>query len=120
MRSLALSLGLLVVVGVGCASVGAPRVPPPVDVTGVWVAKWDNAPWSGPGTLRLEQTGARVVGHVETALVPRRALHGSVTGDHFSYLVSGTTAGGEMTVTGDEMQGYGSATDGRITFHRQR
>ncbi len=120
MRPFAVSLGLLLCVGVGCASVSAPGAPPSVDVTGVWIAMWDKAPWSGPGTLRLEQTGATVVGHVETALIPRRALHGTITGDHFSYHVSGMTASGELTVKGDEMQGYGTATRDRITFQRQR
>jgi hypothetical protein len=59
MRSFACSLGLLLFVGVGCAWVNAPGAPPSVDVTGVWIAMWDKAPWSGPGTLRLESKRSR-------------------------------------------------------------
>ena len=68
MRLFMLALGFMIVVSAGCASSqSASSASTPVDVTGTWVGTWTRGNFSGPYTLRLAQTGSKVVGE---AVVP--------------------------------------------------
>ena len=75
MRPVLQVLGFLIFATAGCASA--------VDVTGTWVGTITLTQYLEPYTLRLEQTGARVVGEV---IAPRPAdiagpLEGTITGN---------------------------------------
>ena len=87
-----------------------------VDVTGVWTD------WLGKGglgaevRLDLDQQGQKVSGTFRSFVssnygfeFPNGPLVGAVNGDVFSFEMSSGGVAGEMTVNGDEMQGYATA-----------
>jgi len=115
-------LVLLVLVGSGCAPTEVDRTPSAADVTGQWSGGWKRGSGSGSATLRLQQTGSKVVGEIS---IPGFAslsgqLEGSIAGNHFSYHLLNGHGGGEMTINGDEMSGYGTSTGSQVMFQRQK
>jgi len=115
--ALALSLMLLS----GCAGQTAAQrtTGPPVDVAGTWHGTYYNP--SGlitTSTIRLllEQTGSEVTGRAE----PGGDLTGTVDGNSFSYRYTSLRGGGDLSVNGDEMKGFGSASGVTLQFKRQR
>jgi hypothetical protein len=114
--AIAIALALLA----GCAGQATPRSSgPPADVAGIWHGTYYNP--SGlitSSTIRLvlEQTGNKVTGRAE----PGGDLEGSVDGNSFSYRYTSLRGGGDLTVNGDEMKGFGSATGVQLAFKRQR
>ena len=88
-----------------------------VDVTGVWegtISGWGGTGGSLPATralLDLDQEGPKVKGKLQTGSATGRSsgpLEGRVGGDVFHFRVTssqGDTAPGEMTVSGDQMEG---------------
>ena len=89
-----------------------------VDVTGAWVG------WLGKGglgaevRLDLDQQGQKVRGTFRSFVssnygfeFPNGPLVGTVNGDVFSFEMTsgGRGVAGELTVNGDEMQGYAAA-----------
>src|SRR5262245_42812611 len=81
-----------------------------VDVTGVWVGSLGKPPITTEVRLELEQQGSKVTGEflptTTMAEFRKGPLDGTVSGDVFSFKVTTLTIAGEMTVNGDEMQGY--------------
>jgi len=87
-----------------------------VDVTGAWVG------WLGKGSLgaevrlELDQQGQKVHGSLRSLVssnygfeFPNGPLVGAIRGDVFSFQMTNGGVSGEMTVDGDEMQGYANA-----------
>ena len=114
---------ILLLVGSGCtSSQTTPTAPPSVDVTGTWAGTWSRGSLSGSSTLRLSQTGSKVLGDVAVLGVSDfiGPLEGSVAGNQFSYRLLSGRGGADFTVTGDEMSGYGSSTGIRLQYQRQK
>ena len=127
MRPLPWVIGLLLLVSAGCASSqSAPSVPPSVEVTGTWAGTWNPG---GPGTpgggdyiLRLQQTGSAVRGEVTLPGYANfsGALEGRVAGNELSFRLLSGASGAELTVTGNEMSGYTTATGARLSLRRRQ
>src|SRR5262249_22043302 len=82
-----------------------------VDVTGVWVGSTVRG--DREIQLALEQQGPKVNGSFRPlgpalAVLPwsEGPIEGTVAGDVFSFRLTNATASGEVTVSGDEMNGY--------------
>src|SRR5437773_3193438 len=116
-----IALSMLVLLSAGCASPhSSPVSTSPVDVTGVWVGAWNNG--TSPARLELQQTGSTVTGYSQIFGNARRsgALRGTVVGDFLSYRGVTGDFGAELTVTGDEMRGYGTASGAPGLFRREK
>ena len=119
-----LVLGLPILLSAGCASSpNSPSAPPSVDVTGTWAGTWSlggAGTQTGSFTLRLQQTGSKVVGdrNFPGAANFSGPVEGTVSGNVFSYRQLVGSGGGEYTVTGNKMRGYG-ATGGQHELIRQ-
>src|SRR5262245_41180258 len=115
MRPFMLVLGFAIFISAGCASSKGASTAFPIDVTGAWVGNWTRGTAGGPITLRLQQTGTKVVGEAIVSGLPVHSgkLEGALDGNELSLKTSsGTTA--TYTVTGDRMSGYESAGGSRI------
>jgi ABC-type glycerol-3-phosphate transport system substrate-binding protein len=114
------AIALFLAVMSGCASSTVPQASgPPADVAGTWHGTWNNPSGivsSGNLKLELQQTGTKVTGRAE----PGGDLDGTVEGNSFSYRYASGRGGGNVTVNGDEMKGYGAATGVALQFKRQR
>ncbi len=104
----------------GCAGQATPRASgPPADVAGTWHGAFYNP--SGlvtnfPVKLVLQQTGTKVTGRAE----PGGDLEGTVEGASFSYRLANQRGGGDLSVNGDDMKGFSSASGAQLTLKRQR
>jgi hypothetical protein len=115
--------GLLMLASMGCASSqSAASASPSVDVTGTWVGTYARGSLTGPFTLRLQQSGARVVGEANfpEASYLSGPVEGRVTGNELSYRALNGRSGGELMVNGNEMSGYSTATGNRFQLQRQQ
>src|SRR5689334_25045700 len=115
------AIGLLLAFTSGCASSTAPQASgPPADVAGTWHGTWNNPSGivsTGNLKLELQQNGTKVTGRAE----PGGNLEGTVSGNSFSYWFSSGRGGGDVTVDGDEMKGYGGVVARNIVqLKRQR
>ena len=121
-----IALSMLVLLGAGCASSHDLAVPSSpveitVDVTGVWVGAWNDGQNPYPAVLELQQTGSTVTGSQRHSVARRSgALQGTVVGDFLSYRGVTGDFGAELTVTGDEMRGYGTASGAPGLFRREK
>jgi hypothetical protein len=87
-----------------------------VDVTGAWVGWLGNGSLGAEVRLDLHQEGQKVRGSLRSLVrsnygfeFPNGRLDGDVHGDVFSFKMTDGGVTGEMTVNGDEMQGYANA-----------
>ena len=118
MRTIAgLFLTTLLTLSAGCARTDwIDRTLVTVDVTGTWYGRSGG----GGGVLRevfleLKQEGSRVTGSMRTApfgAVGSGPIDGTVAGDTFSFKDSKGSVEGEVTVSGDEMNGRASFYSG--------
>jgi len=98
-------------VGWGCTSTDwIDRTLVTVDVTGTWVGRSVGGGSSRDVVLELEQKGSIVKGLVKSpgggsAGFPLGVIDGSVSGDVFRFRNSRGNLEGEMTVSGEEMDG---------------
>jgi len=71
--------------------------------------------------LRLQQAGSTVRGEltIPGAANFSGALEGRVAGNELSFRLVNGAAGAELTVTGNEMSGYGTTTGARLSLKRQ-
>ena len=118
-------VGVLVLASMGCASSQTtPSAGPTVDVTGKWNGRWStvNGQQQGAFSLRLQQTGANVVGEVEIPGQPTQSgpLEGTVTGNEFSYRAVKSRGGAELKVSGDEMTGYSATQPLQFELRREQ
>jgi hypothetical protein len=88
-----------------------------VDVTGTWSGRiGEGSSLAQDISLELKQEGSRVTGSMR--LIPSARLtgtvpiDGSVAGDVFRFRDSTGSAGGELTVSGDEMNGRAQSPQG--------
>ena len=106
--------------GSGCASTDwIDRTLVTVDVTGTWYGTWT----SGWGLLfELQQQGSTVKGFMRSTTGTSQLgqagfksgpIEGTVAGDVFRFRQTNGTMEGEMTVSGDEMDGRASLTSSR-------
>jgi hypothetical protein len=114
----------------GCATTSpstAPgsSTPASVDVTGTWRGTYRNVPGPvpiGDVTLVLQQTDAKLTGNYSA----EGDLDGVIQGNRITYTLRSGRGGGELTVTGDTMSGYGETltaySHGRakLDFKRER
>jgi hypothetical protein len=87
------------------------------DVTGTWRNE------GGFLELTLEQQGSKVTGSMFQRISNIRApVAGTVTGDVFKFeaIRTNTTYTGELTVSGDEMNGYVRSFGGRVNTSMRR
>jgi ABC-type glycerol-3-phosphate transport system substrate-binding protein len=115
------ALALLLTIASGCAGSTAPQASGPLaDVTGTWHGTWNNPSGivsSGNVKLELQQTGTKVTGRGE----PGGDLEGTVTGNNFSYRFTSGRGGGDVTVNGDQMKGWGGVVArNALQLNRQR
>src|SRR5262245_928224 len=111
-----LLLSATIAVGSGCAKPDwIQQTLVTADVTGVWVGSMGKPPLTTEVRLELQQQGSKVTSN----LLPTTThvwgggfefrpgpLEGTVSGDVFSFKVTTGAIAGEMTVNGDEMEGY--------------
>ena len=103
--------------GSGCASTDwIERTLVTVDVTGTWYGTFQGAGAfaSINVSFQLEQQGATVKGYLRLSGGDQSASHsgpidGTVTGDVFRFKNARGSMEGELTVSGDEMNGEGSS-----------
>src|SRR5215467_13649075 len=123
MRTFLWVTAIMMFVASGCASSqSTSAAPPSVDVTGTWVGTFTFGNESGPYTLRLQQTGSKVVGEV---MIPRRAdnsgpIKGTVSGNALSFRNTSGHGGGEFVIAGNEMRGQTAANGPRVLLQRQQ
>ena len=112
------ALTAFIVVSGGCASSPSNlAAPPPVDVNGVWVGNYGEAGF----VLRLQQTGATVVGYQKGPNAAASGdIEGTIIGNRLNYRGAGGRWGGELTVSGDEMSGYGTRSGNSGRFRREK
>ncbi len=83
-----------------------------VDVTGVWTGSYGRVGGFGEIRLELQQQGPTVTGHVKTTglqsgrMMTPEPIEGSVAGDLFRFKDARGRVTAELTVSGDEMNGY--------------
>ena len=119
----------MLAIGLGCAKPDwIQQTLVTVDVTGAWIGSLGKA--SGYMTdvrLELQQQGAKVTGKFLPTLPAvwggfefrSGSLEGTVHGDVFTFQVTNSSIAGEVTVSGDEMQGY-TTVGGRSLFYLRR
>jgi len=127
-----LTLGLLVLTATGCARPDwIEQTLVTVDVTGVWRGSFSSsgtgtaaAGGGGPVELTLQQSGTKVTGQLSGSLMSvvggRVPIEGTVNGDMFRFhdLRGGVT--GAVQVSGDEMNGSGTAREMSTTITLRR
>ncbi len=124
MRPFPFVLGLFILLSSGCASLqDASNASPSVDVNGTWLGSWSlgSGIGGGPFELRLQQTGSTVRGEVTVPGFAANSgpLEGSVADNELSYRLLSGGGGGELTVAGNEMRGYSTATGSKLFLRRQ-
>ena len=95
-----------------------------VDVTGTWVGRTGGG-GSRDVVLELEQKGSIVKGLVKSpsaggAGLPQGLIDGSVSGDVFRFKNSRGNLEGELTVSGEEMEGRASVSGSSRTISLRR
>jgi hypothetical protein len=120
MRSLWIT-SLVVLFGLisGCATTAPVETSvTPVDVSGTWQGTSDARSIFSPVrelTLVLQQSGTKVTGKASLG----GDLEGVVSSNRFSYTLTSSDGGGDLTVNGDAMRGYGR-TGAVLTLKRAR
>ncbi len=85
------------------------------DVTGAWMGV------GGSLELNLNQEGAKVTGSMVQRIPQiRTPIAGTVTGDVFRAIGTNVVYEGELTVSGDEMNGYVRSSGGRVVTSLRR
>jgi len=122
------TVGFLVLTATGCARPDwIEQTLVTVDVTGVWRGSFGNsnaAGGGGPVELTLQQSGTKVTGQLSGSLNSvvggRVPIEGTVNGDMFRFhdLRGGVT--GAVQVSGDEMNGSGTARENSTTITLRR
>ena len=118
-----LVMGLLVVVGSGCARADwIENTLVIADVTGVWTGRWQsvelNLTQSGPnvtGTLTMTGSGANAAPPVTGA-----PIQGTVNGDVLRFNATATYSSFELVVNGDQMTGSYFNRDRRVAINLVR
>ena len=107
MKTLAgLLLATLLVTSAGCAQKDwIDRTLVTVDVTGTWYGGVRGGGATTDLMFELEQRGATVKGSVQYTPGTRGDIEGTVAGDVFRFRNARANVEGEMTVSGDEMNG---------------
>jgi hypothetical protein len=103
--------------GLGCAQTDwIDRTLVTVDVTGTWYGSVGGPGLTGDLFLELKQEGSRVTGFLRTSPsgLGRGAgtFEGTVAGDVFRFRDSKNRLEGEVTISGDEMNGRASFIEG--------
>ena len=113
-RYVLLCAALITIATAGCASqqpqlVAAVDGPPTVDVTGHWSGFYGQGGFSADVFFDLKQDGAKVSGKATTPGFGNASgeMTGTVSGNLFTYTLSGNRCCGELIVTGDKMSGRG-------------
>ncbi len=126
-----LAIGCLVLAAAGCARPDwIEQTLVTVDVTGVWRGSFSSSGTGtasgggGPVELTLQQSGTKVTGQLSGSLNSvvggRVPIEGTVNGDMFRFhdLRGGVT--GAVQVSGDEMNGSGTARENSTTITLRR
>ena len=118
-----LIVGMLLMIA-GCATAGGgSTVTPAVDVTGTWNGTFTNVGSTGSSfafVAVLEQKGNLVKGTISGgSAFYNGGIQGTVSGNTFSWRQTMGSASGEVTASGHEMSGTGTAAyPGRVTLRR--
>jgi len=122
---LILMLGL--VVSAGCAKPDwIQQTLVTTDVTGAWVGSLGKGGLGAEVRLDLDQQGQKVHGSLRSFVssnygfeFPNGPLEGTIQGDVFNFKMTNGGVTGELTVNGEEMQGY-ATTGGRTQMYLRR
>jgi hypothetical protein len=111
--------------GSGCAKTDwIDRTLVTVDVTGTWTGKMGGVgPAARDVMLELDQKGSVVKGFSKVnpnAGMPPGSIDGTVAGDVFRFRDSRGSLQGELTVSGDEMDGRASFAGSNLTISLRR
>ena len=117
----------LVLVSSACAT-SSPSNVPTVDVTGTWGGTWSCPqcpPLQGGGAIRmrLDQTGVTVTGNMSWeggTLRPGGRVEGNVSRDVLVFRAPGIDLTGELSVKGDDMEGWGRSAGFSISMSLHR